>query len=119
MLDGVKALNLERARRGEQPIEVGVGVNSGRVVAGNMGSPERLNYTVLGETVNLASRLCAAAAPGQIVATRATVEASGMPARPVGSRLLKGFSDEIELFAVGNDSRSGVLGGGLPTLSRL
>lgn len=118
MLDGVKALNLDRARRGEQPIEVGVGVNSGRVVAGNMGSPERLNYTVLGETVNLASRLCSAAAPGQILATRATVAASGMSATPIGSRLLKGFSDEIELFTVGNDSGSGVLGGGRPTLSR-
>jgi class 3 adenylate cyclase len=50
-------LNVKRARRGELPLEVSIGINTGQVMAGNMGSPSRLNYTVLGDHVNLASRV--------------------------------------------------------------
>jgi hypothetical protein len=79
-------------------------MNTGRAVAGNMGSPQRLNYTVLGETVNMAARVCSAAVPGQVLATGATVAAAaevGIPVRPVGGRALKGFAEEVELFAIG------------------
>lgn len=51
------ALNRERMARGEAPIEIGVGVSSGELVAGNIGSPVRMEYTVIGDTVNLSSRL--------------------------------------------------------------
>src|SRR5205814_870235 len=44
----VTELNAGRAARGEAPVSVGVGINAGPAVAGNMGSPGRLNYTVLG-----------------------------------------------------------------------
>ena len=64
MRTAVEELNAERAQRGEGSIGLGIGLNTGEAVAGNMGSRERLNYTVLGETVNLASRLCSAARPG-------------------------------------------------------
>ena len=101
MRAGMAAMNEERARRGEAPIRIGVGVNTGVAVAGNMGSPERLNYTVLGETVNLASRLCSAAAPEQILVSRATVDAAGgVRATPLGGRSIKGFSGDVEVFAV-------------------
>jgi class 3 adenylate cyclase len=50
-------LNLRRAMRGDLPIRIGIGVNSGEVIAGNVGSAERLEYTVIGEPVNLAERL--------------------------------------------------------------
>ncbi|NIP59467.1 MAG: adenylate/guanylate cyclase domain-containing protein, partial [Gemmatimonadetes bacterium] len=69
--------NEERARRGLPRIQVGVGVNAGEVVAGNMGSRDRLNYTVLGQTVNIASRLCSAAAPGEVLTTAGTLEGAG------------------------------------------
>jgi adenylate cyclase len=55
MLAEVERLN--GSRRPEPPLRIGVGIASGTVVAGNVGSPERLNYTVLGDTVNLAARL--------------------------------------------------------------
>ncbi|QJR15772.1 adenylate/guanylate cyclase domain-containing protein [Usitatibacter palustris] len=54
--DGVRALGRRLAARGQPDPEVGVGLNTSRVIAGNIGSPTRLNYTVLGDGVNLAAR---------------------------------------------------------------
>jgi adenylate cyclase len=57
MLGAVDAWNVERARRGETPVRVGVGVHYGPVVMGDMGGPSRLEFAVIGDTVNVASRL--------------------------------------------------------------
>lgn len=57
MLAKIEALNAEFAARGWPKIQLGIGLNSGRVSVGNMGSKIRLAYTVMGDTVNLASRL--------------------------------------------------------------
>ncbi|HUH13500.1 MAG TPA: adenylate/guanylate cyclase domain-containing protein, partial [Longimicrobiales bacterium] len=65
-------LNAARAARGQGALGVSIGLNSGVVVAGNMGSPDRLNYTVLGEAVNLAARLCSAAGRDEILVSAAT-----------------------------------------------
>lgn len=56
MVESIRALNRESPVRA-MTLSLGVGINSGTVVAGNMGSQSRLNYTVVGDTVNLASRL--------------------------------------------------------------
>ncbi|MDQ1363481.1 MAG: adenylate cyclase [Pseudomonadota bacterium] len=63
----VMRLNEFRIRRGLLPVHFKIGVNSGNMVAGNLGSAERMDYTVIGDTVNLASRLSAVAGSGQIV----------------------------------------------------
>ncbi len=57
MLKALKALNVELEAEGMQPLKVGVGINSGPMAVGNMGSRFRRAYTVLGDAVNLGSRL--------------------------------------------------------------
>lgn len=57
MITAIEQWNRERAMRAEHPIRVGIGVHFGDVVVGNIGDARRLEYTVLGDTVNVASRL--------------------------------------------------------------
>lgn len=97
MQTAMAEVNDARAERGLPPVLIGAGINSGVAVAGNMGSPNRLNYTVLGETVNLAARLCAAAAPGEVLiseATRTRLPAGEATGEPRSLRL-KGFSAPV------------------------
>ena len=57
MIEKLKELNQELLLEGIQPIEIGIGINTAEVVVGNMGSDTRFNYTVMGDGVNLASRV--------------------------------------------------------------
>jgi class 3 adenylate cyclase len=81
-------------------IQIGIGLASGEVVAGNMGSADRSNYTVLGERVNLAARLCSVARRGEIVIGPTTREELGdrITVEEMDPLQLKGFSDSIRAF---------------------
>ncbi len=57
MMDGLKALNEKWIREGKMPLDIGIGINTGPMMVGNMGSDQRFDYTVMGDAVNLGSRL--------------------------------------------------------------
>ncbi len=70
----VNEFNAEREARGEVPIGVGIGIATGQLIAGYMGSTQTLSYTVLGRGVNLSARLCGMAGPGEVLLAPATWE---------------------------------------------
>ena len=86
-------------------IKVGVGINYGPVILGNMGAKERMDYTVIGATVNLGARLCASAEPGKILIRKDLVDGFDQPYKFGESKMMsfKGFSNEIEITEVLSD----------------
>jgi class 3 adenylate cyclase len=96
-----RQLNWEARTEGLPQLGIGIGVNTGTVIAGAVGGAGRLEYTVLGDAVNLAQRLQAEAAANEILATAATVQAApGLHAEPIGSRQVKGRKEPVETFRI-------------------
>ena len=67
MQEKLIAFNQDRCINLKKPIKVGIGVNTGSVISGNIGSTDQMDFTVIGDSVNLASRLCSFAEAGQII----------------------------------------------------
>ena len=82
-------------------LRMGVGINTGMVIAGTIGGGGRLEYTVVGDAVNIAQRLQSEAAGGEIVAAVSTVAAApDVPVEPIGHRHVKGRQETVEAFRV-------------------
>ena len=67
MMAELEKLNEKWKAEGRPELHIGIGINHGEAFAGNIGSEKRLEYTVIGDVVNTASRLCSAAGPGEIL----------------------------------------------------
>ncbi|HEY4636136.1 MAG TPA: adenylate/guanylate cyclase domain-containing protein, partial [Rhodospirillales bacterium] len=57
MIQELRAWNVEREKKGQRPIDMGIGLNTDNIVSGNIGSPKRMDFTMIGDGVNLAARL--------------------------------------------------------------
>ena len=99
-------LNKKRKKRKEIPISAGIGINRGIVVSGNIGSRDMMDYTVIGDTVNLGARLCSAAGPGEILISstvwkEAPKHYSYKKLEPIK---VKGKKNKVSVYLIEHDS---------------
>jgi adenylate cyclase len=103
MMQKTHEFNERRRSLGRAPIGVGIGVHSGEAVVGVMGHTKRLEYTAVGDTVNVASRLCSVAGADEIVLSDMTLSLAG-PGRfacePLPPMLVKGRATPLNTFRI-------------------
>jgi adenylate cyclase len=105
--------DLQQLRRRHPALDAGIGVATGRVVAGNIGSAQRYEYTVIGDAVNLAARLCdlAKRVPGRVLVDSASVAAAGADEarhwEAHGAVELRGRQRPAEVYAPADAARAG------------
>lgn len=100
----VERLNVIRVQEGKEPVYFRIGLNSGEMLAGNMGSDDRMQYTVVGEAVNLAARLHSVAERGQIIVTDYLVKDKDVQWRILahrhGSIRLRGIAEPVTTYVL-------------------
>jgi adenylate cyclase len=96
-----RELNWETWMKDLGPLDMGIGVNTGPVILSAVGGADRRETTVLGDAVNVASRLQSVAGGGEVLATAFTIEACpGVQAEPLGPRLVKGRTQPVDVYRV-------------------
>jgi adenylate cyclase len=107
MQNGLQAINKIRARKRQKTLEIGIGITSGTVISGNIGSERRMDYTVIGDPVNLAARLEGLT---KEVKRRILVNdrvhaaiANEIPCEPLGLFSVKGKQEKVPVFAVNTE----------------
>lgn len=100
MRNRVELFNKRRSDRLKEPLALHIGINSGTVIAGNVGSDLRMSYTVMGDTVNVASRLEGAATRGQIFVSQSTyrLAAGAFRFRPLEPIQVKGKRELLKVY---------------------
>src|SRR5512143_3427227 len=108
MMQGLEEFNRTRAAENQVPIRIGIGINTGHVITGSIGSTRALQYTAIGDAMNVASRLVNVASPGEIIVSETTmryiqgrVDATALP--PVR---VKGKAEELRVFRITGLSRA-------------
>lgn len=98
MFKALEKFNEQMTNENLPNLEIGIGINYGKVVSGNIGSERQMNYTVIGDAVNLASRLCSHAKSGEVVISKSVFEKldSNRGFNPQKPIMVKGKSKEIE-----------------------
>ncbi len=109
ILSAIEIMNSLRSKKAEFEREFGIGIDirvgiaTGRVLVGPIGSDVRADYTAIGEAVNLASRLQEMASPGEILIDRKTKEKitnKNINLSPIGSIRIKGIPEPVEVFRI-------------------
>lgn len=95
-----RAIAERNARAGGEGFEFGMGVHVGEAVVGNVGARKAMNYTAIGDTVNVARRLQERALPGQILVTAVVADRLGdqIDVAPIGELLVKGRSQPVQVY---------------------
>ena len=102
MQRALKELNEEWSAQGRTTLSIGIGISAGDVFAGNIGSDRRLEYTVIGDAVNTAARLCSEAGPGEILISGSLHRALADPPRveALEPLPLKGKAQAVPVYHV-------------------
>ncbi len=102
MMQAVEDLNEAREAKRLPQFQIGIGIASGLMIAGYMGSTQAMSYTVIGDTVNLGARLCAAARPQEILINGETYDFVNqtIPTLQLPPIIVKGKREPVEIFRV-------------------
>ena len=100
----IKEMNKKRKKKNEAEILVGAGINRGNVVSGNIGSRDMMDYTVIGDTVNLGSRLCSAASPGEILVSTSVYNGlkNDFSFNKLDPIRVKGKAEKVNIYSIKN-----------------
>jgi adenylate cyclase len=101
-MDVLDSFNAHRQAMGERPLAMGIGIHTGSLISGYVGSSKSLSYTVIGDTVNVSARLCGIATASQILISEATASQLGGRFRlqSLPDATLKGKEKPLKIFAV-------------------
>ncbi len=104
MVELFEQLSTIRRKEGKKSVQFRFGINSGKMVAGNLGAPERMEYTVIGETVNLASRLSHVGKANEVIVTGDMLEKDGLIGR-LGCHfyekiIIRGVEEPVSTFNI-------------------
>ena len=99
-------LNIELVNLGFSALEVGIGINTGRAIVGSIGSPERMEFTVIGNTVNVASRIegLNKTLGTSLLLSKSTMDYLSQPTnlRALPPQQVKGVDVPVEIFTIAN-----------------